>query len=532
MVYSEKLKNIELPAQELPAQTEVKISLKERVKKYLSKFRKNVESAQGVETNEIEGVPAELVAVNSIADVAREISLGASSHELVGIPEQNDENLKKTGKKLGPGESILEKENPYEYMVLVRVTNNQPVIENGKLIIRTAMQETEGLVPRPTLHFTVNCRVGNNDGGNWDNVDFGYVIPMDEAVKLNGQPYAIGKEDTFWATVSGMEIPTGSKIIYNSNKDNDRNFQQLKDQCKTHFPGVEFVANQNPDHLSIENEMAEMGFGNIPDFTAQEEKLAHKLGVKIGGYGSHSGSPIQVMERTFMHGMPDYEPASYSRGNVAIHTPFGQLESLYKVRQAEGLPEEVFNTFEDLALKNLQKLTESPKALENFIKVRRDGPAGIDDGPIFKEKFYENLLKSVTESEKINFYDSIFKRPELVKMLESYLIQHSQSPEAFAVVYDFLKDSQDNAEDVRKKIIEKSVETGGYLVYVLLKYLPNVLSSEQVARAVKNIVANKENFKNTANPKQFQDFIDDIVNNKAYYAKLFGEENYSSLISI
>ncbi len=90
-------------------------------------------------------VEQEIRDISIIADVASEIT-----RETYGIDPTSscveESETKEVLREIVDSESILEKENPFEYMAAVRLTDDLPVFEDGKMILNTPCRISP---PRP-----------------------------------------------------------------------------------------------------------------------------------------------------------------------------------------------------------------------------------------------------------------------------------------------------------------------------------------------------------------------------------------------
>jgi hypothetical protein len=125
------------------------------------------------------------------------------------------EQIPRTGKLLELDANGLpaEQEVTPDQIAFVRADDFEPRIdEKGQVEILNAHDATEGELWRLTNHFAINHRVASNNGGNWQNKRYQFVIPGRAMIETNGNPENLYAVDTFWT--KSVALPKGSVIIY------------------------------------------------------------------------------------------------------------------------------------------------------------------------------------------------------------------------------------------------------------------------------------------------------------------------------
>ncbi len=469
--------------------------------------------------------------MGAIADTAREMTNESHGVETVGpeIQEPNGEQV--ISRSLAENESILEKENPFEYMAAVRVSNNLPVFENGKLLLKTAMDVTKGKVPRPTLHFTVNCRVGNNDGGNWDDVGYAYIMPMDKMVEANGKPYAFGKDDTFYATATGVEMPSTSKIIFRADKKDDPAFKDLQEQCRQNNIPIEFVEVQANDDTVVERLLEKDGYGNYINRNQDKNEidigLAKKMEMVVGGYGNHTGSPIWQLEKAFLSGQPGYEFTDEEKDSqwknfIARNTPFGQIRVLLEV--APKIPEDVRQKFEELGLNNLNILLNDKARFEQYAQIHAEAETkfnGSKTASEFKTEFYAQGVDFLSKHKDAEEFLS--KNPDVQKRLQDVLVEVADSPEMRIIMMEIMQGEKIVPPELQQQLVEKNIDRGGFTAFQIAEYFEGKLTPEQQQRIKESIAKNADSLTETATQDVIERTVPDIIERRDYFEKKYGK---------
>jgi len=459
----------------------------------------------------------------AITDTAREITNEGRGVETVDPKTENVDQA--SAHHLAEGESILEKENPFEYMAAVRVSNNLPVFEGGKLVLKTACDMSNGEVPRLTLHFTVNCRVGNNDGGNWDDVGYAYVIPMDKMVEVNGKPYAFGKEDTFFATARGVEIPASSKIMYRADKENDPTFQALMEQCRQNNISVEFIKSEASDNIAVERILEKDGYGNYAEGKyddSVDSKLAEKMGVRMGGYAMHSGTPIWRLEKTFLSGQPGYKSEdAVQQQSMNVYTPFEQFTAV--AESPDDIPRDVKDRYIALAASNLALLLDNPETFEHYASNNGKSKWGKGSESTFKRIFYDQAFALLLDKGEFTT-DVLTKNPEVKNKIQEAAVTAADRPEVRAAFLKLARKSQpeDIPPELRMGMAEAYISRGNSAVFDLLEYAPNFLNAEQQQAAKESILAHLDTFADSVPPDLLGEFAADVASRSDYFSQNYG----------
>lgn len=100
--------------------------------------------------------------------------------------------------------------------VCVHLTKHEPKIDSeGKRCIETTAMATDYMLPRASVHVTLNQIVGNNLGGNWDGASVIVLAPYKDVVRLNGNPQEVATEDTYFIPDpdKGLMLPSSTYII-------------------------------------------------------------------------------------------------------------------------------------------------------------------------------------------------------------------------------------------------------------------------------------------------------------------------------
>lgn len=199
----------------------------------------------------------------------------------------------------------------------IHCTNYPLSLDDDKPIIKTTFQGTKGEMLASTVHFSLNHTVGAvaamGKGFTWEEKDYVIMSPLKSIIDLNGSPYGMLPEDTWWAigVEKGVKIPQGTKIIA---KKGDLKINHLKN-----IEGIEVVEVDGDPYSQAYKVMEEKGIKTIsPDNFKGARKLADQLGAF---YGYHLGSAS------------GRKSESYLRAESAIETSsqFGQQKKINKL---------------------------------------------------------------------------------------------------------------------------------------------------------------------------------------------------------
>jgi len=246
------------------------------------------------------------------------------------------EKIKPVGKKLETdladltetelGEPGTE-EFSYDQLVFVRADSFPPhIAEDGSVQIQNALEGSGGESDRTTNHYALNHRVHENDGGNWENSEYQFIIPGTAMVEANGEPENLYPVDTFYECSN--VIPEGSIIIYEKGK---------KPELPPDFEGkvllIERDEDINDDEL-VDVVIERMGYTPVIGDGAHAEgafdeavgSLAEKNGLDSG---LHTGNWTTYME---------YAKSSATNGDFS--SAILQLEQLGSDEKYDRMPEE------------------------------------------------------------------------------------------------------------------------------------------------------------------------------------------------
>jgi hypothetical protein len=116
-----------------------------------------------------------------------------------------------------------------EGLVLVRTTNNEPVIDkDGTVSMQPASEYSKAIhgisggnayVPRQTTHFSLNHHVQSHVLGNFEDRGYTVVAPLTKALEANGRPAVLFGVDTYFTSGPGEKVSLPMAIILEGGKD-------------------------------------------------------------------------------------------------------------------------------------------------------------------------------------------------------------------------------------------------------------------------------------------------------------------------
>lgn len=496
-------------------------SFVERIRERFSALAKNIRREQEITKDlaaeDFEKIEPETNIVEISADVAREMALNnAPLEESVAVEQKFSRALEK-------GESLAEKENPFEFLVSVRMTDHLPIIKDDKLLIETPMSATNGDIARPTLHFAINEKVGSHAQGDWESSSYAILAPMDKMVATNGLPYGFGKSDTYWLIDEGVVLPGGTDILIRKDRGVDPRLQSLKEFCEKEKLKINFVDVDNLNDDTVNSYIEGLGYGEY-NAEKEDEQIREKLNIETGGYGAHYNSWLHTFERCFMHGNPQLESSKlasllrYSvKERLALFTPGDQMYQLKK--NSNKLPEGLYARYESVIASRLGLLLDNPEMAQEFFRAHleiSETESGERVEQATQEAESEMLGQIVRNLFDGNEFGKKFatNQPEVFDKFTNAIIERIGKKE-----YNHLGDAVINAvenipEDLREKVIEKISAIGGSEGVWLLYKKGETLTDVQKSMVIDGIIKNPEAFKAQMSKERFQDFIEDVCYEK------------------
>lgn len=234
-------------------------------------------------------------------------------------------------------EGLLREEHlPLEEIYVVHCTDYPPKKKDGHLTIPSTFKAIDRAYPRTTIHFSLNHPVAPVQGAmlrshDWGDKKFVVIAPMKGMIELNGNPYALITQDTWWGTGDTAEVtlPEGTIIV-------------AKPDAAKKVPSAE-----NAEVIEVSNSpvsetpqvLKEHGIKHIPGKTPGEAKLADELGAFYGLHGGMMGLSADGSESYLYSEMTLY-------GNAYAHEIVA--DSLKVVNNPASTPEERYSSFVDM----------------------------------------------------------------------------------------------------------------------------------------------------------------------------------------
>ena len=109
----------------------------------------------------------------------------------------------------------------FDAICLVHTTSYMPKRDAEKhLYIENTSYATDGLVPRATIHFSLNHIVESHIEGNWETTPYVILVPFNSMVKENGNPLEFSTVDTYFlgSPDKPMRLPDDCALVRSSEK--------------------------------------------------------------------------------------------------------------------------------------------------------------------------------------------------------------------------------------------------------------------------------------------------------------------------
>lgn len=314
---------------------------------------------------------------------------------------------------------LTEETENLDDLYCIHCTNFLPSIDGTQPIIKTTFRGSEGEWLRTTVHFSLNHTVEEvaNMGRThtWTNKDYVIITPFRGVIELNGTPYGMLPEDTWWGfgANEGVKLPPGTKII--ARKDGNG----LADLKK--IDGLEIIEVDGEPHSQAYNVMQEKGIKIIsPRKFKGKYKIADQLGCF---YGSHFGSTYLKAESMIERGDDNSEKVvkivnEINKCNEPTLFP-DWVESVKRYRLIELFFEKYFNQndFPDLNFTNDFDVTfdEIIQAMHSHYYDSRDHP---------KSNFEYQIANSRSPRERFTAqlgWDMFGQLTEMAKLKTNFL---------------------------------------------------------------------------------------------------------------
>ena len=522
-------------------------SFVERIRERFFALARNIKREQQITKDltpeDFEKVEPETNIVEISVDVAREMALNNAPLEESVAVEQ------KLGKVLEKGESVAEKENPFEFLASVRLTDHLPTLKNGKLLIETPVSATNGDIARPTLHFAINEKVGSHAQGDWESSSYAILAPMDKMVAANGLPYGFGKLDTYWLVDEGVVLPDGTNILVRKDRGDDPRLQQLKEFCEKEGKKINFVEIDNLTDNAVNGHIKELGYGEY-GAEKEDDQIRKKFNIETGGYGAHNNSWLHTFERTFMHGNPKLESSQLAtilsyrvKERLALFTPGDQLYELRK--NVNKLPEGLHSRYESITASRLNSLLDNQETAKAFFRAHLEIPE-TESGEEVEQKVRQAESKMFGQVARNLFDGSEFGQKFAINQTEVYekftnavidrigKKEYVQSETVGEGLFGALPEVLENIpEELRGKILEKVSAVGGLEGVTILHQAGEKLTDAQKTMIKEGVIKNPEAFKARMSEESFQYLIKDVQSEqgrKFYDALGLGTEFIDSVI--
>ena len=190
-----------------------------------------------------------------------------------------------------------------ENLALVHLTDFSPSIEENIAKISHSLESTG--FPRTTIHFTVQSPVHDVNAmsklTSWKDNEIAFIMPMQEAVEVNGLPINVKWTDTFWGFAKDEKfiIPSGSVLLIKAGNPLEEAMRQVEgvevvivDEAKTVWEQVYFVMQDMGLQPDIEQGLI---IGDEKDL-ASELMSTSQLHMALEG-GLYAGAEVVIDSR-------------------------------------------------------------------------------------------------------------------------------------------------------------------------------------------------------------------------------------------
>lgn len=311
--------------------------------------------------------------------------------------------------------SLAEQEIDLENLVFVRADQYNPKLTDKGVIIESAYDASEGKIERLTNHFTLNHRVTQNSGGEWNNSPFLFITPGNAMIEQNGNPENLYSVDSFWA--KSITLPKGSVVIYEQG-----NKPMLGDHENDYF--LIERGSATPDKKLLSLVLKKMGYTEIAGLDHSAAPHYKNFDKGVDKYARHHGIRSELHRESWSHswegskrylneGKADLAFSFFltlsGNGEESSHMPESLkrdlLKEIFSVFENEGsetikdsLIQKINSVIEENTYFDTELiLSEVPETAWKYIKRRMKSKIGAFEG-------YEN------EQEVTEVFESIYGR--------------------------------------------------------------------------------------------------------------------------
>ena len=102
-----------------------------------------------------------------------------------------------------------------EKLALVHMTKYMPHKVEDHHEIQSTAEATDYRYLRNHIHFTIEHRVSNVMGGNWDDANIMVVASLKDTIDANDKPLGMSAQDTYFETTPGhnLQLPPGTHFF-------------------------------------------------------------------------------------------------------------------------------------------------------------------------------------------------------------------------------------------------------------------------------------------------------------------------------
>lgn len=471
----------------------------------------SVESTVQARQKVIEGGPEfaqevsqELATLEQAGDLTHEVQV--ELERATALPEKPTEKA--------PSVEKTRETEGYKELMAVRLTDNFPIVENGRVKLKTPMAATKGEVPRASLHFSLNRKVESHLTGSWDKRGIALLAPMDGLVRENGVPTGLNQLDTFWVSGDGVQLPPGTKVLYRSETAADPRLRQLRTFCETNKVGIEFEETDDMSGATLEQRLSTLGYQRLDPSGETERAIAQKSGVRLKGSDKiHAESGLPYLEGAMMQSNPD-QPDSLRQSPVAVLRLAGELSSV--------LPPEVTAQHTSIARARLDRFISRPQEAQRLFLAQAQEKLGRT--PTAEELF----------SQEATFYDELSEfalkgddQPDLMRTLADKV--GSDAFEAGGADRRFAKQLETLDPSTRATVIERFAKVGGPAAVHAMELCEQKLTPAEKQTIARGTLANMEAFRTGRNLKELAPIMKYLKSNEGrdFFDQNFGPEFYN-----
>lgn len=339
----------------------------------------------------------------------------------------------------------------WDNIVIVRASNESPVIKNGRMIIHTSralktIGYTEDFMKnlkqrwednysdepweefekkykkavgdRWTKHFTLNHMVGDNMGGSWKDLSFVYLLPGKEMVTLNGAPSSLYAIDTWYS--KSVVIPKYSVVLYSPNSRDKIEKMSLKFNSELGGETLKYPVYflQINSKSEVDQVIQAMGYSVIEG--GQHYSPEKNIDSEFRDFSNKEGIPSLALHANTFYA--DLEQNNSYPGTIIQNLNWikDEIKNENKVNQWYESQRRVINSALDNFLSNQKNKVDNKGDFEELFRGLSVLKENMDNFPMIK-RFKSDILNSITRNKVIDTLKKYYWKENGYSSFEEFL---------------------------------------------------------------------------------------------------------------